>query len=99
MDNEAANNQTSLLDESIIDTTEYDKKVKKARTTIFVVAVIQLLLGVFLAFKYDGLQMYISVGITAVIALVFVLLGLWCKSKPLTAIIIALSLYVVLWLA
>ena len=86
-----------MLDD-VLDTREYDKKVKSAQTTIFIVAGIQLVFGLFVAFTGNDDIMAIQIGVAVVIAAIFFGLGMWCKSKPFTAIIIALSLYVGLWI-
>ncbi len=45
-----------------------------------------------------GTAGWISAGISAMVAVIFLLLGFWTKSKPYTAIIIALVIYGLLWL-
>jgi hypothetical protein len=88
------NEQPETIFEDVLDTSAYDKKVRSARTAIFVVAGIQLAFGIYVAFTGNEELRNIQIGIAVVISAMFFGLGLWSKSKPFTAIITALSLYV-----
>jgi len=78
----------------VLDTREYDGKVKSAQTAIFVVAGVQLIFGIILAFVGAEADRNIQIIFSVIIAAIFGGLGLWCKKMPLIAIIIALCLYV-----
>jgi len=84
--------QSDFLDD-IIDTREYDKKIKSAQNTIFIVAGVQLIFGLIVAFTGPEEVQNIQIGVAVVISAIFFGLGLWCKKKPFTAIIIALTVY------
>lgn len=87
----------NMLDD-VLDTREYDAKVKSAQNAIFVVAGIQVVFGIIMAFVGPEELRNIEIGIAVVIGAIFFGLGLWCKRKPLVAIIIALVLYAALLL-
>jgi len=78
---------------------EADKKIRQASNTLFVVGAITFFfsLGVYLWGYYGSyigdLPQFLS---NALLGLVFVALGFWCKAKPLPAILSGLSLYL-LW--
>jgi len=95
---EITEQQKSIFDDELIDTREYDKKIKSAQTSIFVVAGVQMLFGIFYAFTNNGPEMYFTLGIVMFVSLLFLGLGFWCKKKPLAAIVTALILYVSLLL-
>jgi hypothetical protein len=95
---ETTDQQKSIFDDDIIDTSEYDKKIKSAQTSIFVVAGVQMLFSLIYLFSNDGPEMYFSFGIMAFVSLLFLGLGFWCKKKPLAAIVTALVIYVSLLL-
>ena len=90
---ETTDQQKSIFDDDIIDTSEYDKKIKSAQTSIFVVAGVQMVFGIIQALMNDGPEMYFSLGIMVFISLLFLGLGFWCKKKPLAAIVTALVIY------
>lgn len=75
-------------------TADYDKKIRNARTAIFVVGGAQLLLGSILAFTGPEEDRMLSLGICVFLAAVFIGLGFWTKKKPYAAIVTALCLYV-----
>src|SRR4051812_12961748 len=92
---EITEQQKSIFDEDIIDTSEYDKKIKSAQTSIFVVGGVQLVFGLIQYFNNanEDLERNISLGIMVFISLLFLGLGFWCKKKPFAAIVTALIVY------
>ena len=87
---------TDLLQEEDLSMEGYDKPVKKARNTLFVIAAIQLIAGIFFAFQQNGLARIISICLLVAISAIFFLLALWTKRKPYDAIVTALIIYSVL---
>jgi hypothetical protein len=71
----------------------YDKHVRNARILLFVLAGLTLLLLVSAA-PFDTLGRIISGGIIVLFAGVFVVLALWTKKRPFTALLCALIFYV-----
>lgn len=57
------------------------------------VAIVQLVFGIFSSLALEEDAMYITIGLSAFIALIFAALGFWCKKKPFAAIITALVIY------
>lgn len=94
--------EDSIFNESDFSTEGYDKHVKNARNAIFVVAVTQLVFGVFIVLSgsknEDILTLAISLGVIILVALIFFSFGLWTKKKPYTAILSALIFYAALLL-
>jgi hypothetical protein len=90
---EKSNPQPESVLDDVLDTREYDKKVKNAQNTIFAVAIIQFVVGLYMAFTGTEELRNIEIGIAVVISGLFFGLAFWCKSKPFTAIVMALSLY------
>ncbi len=84
--------QKNLLDD-VLDTAQYDKKVKQAQNALFIVTVVYLIGGIIQIFTDNSEEWLINLSIIVVIALMFLGLGLWCKYKPVVALIIALVLY------
>jgi hypothetical protein len=99
------NNKEDALDgtsESIFTENEfsmegYDKNIRQARNTLFFLAGLQLLLGIYLLFNSSSNAGWISFVITALVAIIFLGLGFWTKQKPYNAIIFALIIYILLW--
>lgn len=89
--------QESVL-EDIFDTREYDKKIKQAQNGLFIVAAIYLLVGIIQIFSDDSEDWLINTGVIVVVAAIFIALALWAKYKPLTALIIALALYLLIFI-
>lgn len=84
--------QESFLEE-IFDTRAYDKKIKQAQNGLFVVAVIYLLAGIVQIFADDSEDWLINIGVTVVVAAIFLALAFWVKKNPLPALVIAITLY------
>lgn len=77
----------------------YESGIKKARTALFVTAGL-LLLGEILFVSMSGSQWTpLMIGVIAIEVGIFVALGFWTKTKPYSAIIIGLILFVLYWIA
>jgi hypothetical protein len=84
-----------LIDKEIkqLDLNEDEGSVTSAEVTIFVLAGLTMLSGVFLSFMAKS---YVVLVISLVLALIYIALGFWAKQKPLPAILCCLVLYVTL---
>jgi len=71
----------------------YDKHVRNARITLYVVAGL-FLLSIFLIQGLEDTAKNIMIGILVFMAVVFVLLGYWSTKRPFTAILIGLIIFV-----
>jgi|GEM_PF-994909 len=73
----------------------YDKPVKRAQTTLFIIAGIEILSAVVTGVTGDmePLARLIAIIITLLISALFIALGFWTKYKPYSAIITALVIY------
>lgn len=77
----------------------YETGIKKARTALFVTAGL-LLLGEVLTISMEGLEWTpLMIGIVAIEVGIFVALGFWTKTKPYSAIITGLVLFIIYWIA
>lgn len=92
--NPAKDSQETIFDESELLSHGYDKHVRRARTTIFVVAGIQFVFGFVLGFSGPEDSKWITIGIVSIFAAIFAALGFWANSKPYHAILTALILFV-----
>ncbi len=92
--NSAKDPQETIFDESELLNHGYDKHVRRARTTIFVVAAIQFVFGFVLGFSGPEDTKWITIGVVTVIAGIFAAIGFWANSKPYYAILTALILFV-----
>jgi uncharacterized membrane protein len=89
-------NQQESIFKDVFDTEPYEKSLKTARIWLYVIAGIQLLMGIIEYNMVDDKQLAIIVlAVQAFIGLLFLILGLWSKSKPTAAFTIALVLYLV----
>lgn len=87
--------QESILTD-IVDKESYEKPLKNARTWLYVIAALQLAMGLYEFFTVeDNLVASIALGIQATIALAFFLLALWSKKKPVQAFLTALICYII----
>ena len=76
----------------------YETGIKKARTALFVTAVL-LLIGEVLSVSMAGLEWTpLLVGIVAVEVGIFVALAFWTKTKPYTAIVVGLIIFILYWI-
>lgn len=75
----------------------HENGIKKARTALFVTAGL-LLLGEIINASTSGVEWTpLMIGIVAVEVGVFIALALWTKTKPFTAIVVGLILFILLW--
>ena len=76
----------------------YETGIKKARNALFITAAL-LLVGEIISISQSGLEITpFVIGFIAVEVGIFVALAFWTKTKPLTAIIVGLILFVLLWI-
>lgn len=76
-----------------------DKKIKSAGTTLYVLAGLSMLSGIIFFFIYNGQAEATAELIAgAVIAIIYFLLALWSKKKPVAAIISGLVLFFLVWI-
>lgn len=89
--------QSTIFNEEEFLNSGYDKHIRQARNTIFVVAAIQFIFGLVSMFAMEEVTAkWVSFGIAAFTASIFVVLALWTKKKPYTAILVALVIYCLL---
>jgi prepilin signal peptidase PulO-like enzyme (type II secretory pathway) len=89
--------QATIFDEDEFLNRGYDKHIRQARNTIFVVAAIQFIFALVSMFATEDVTAkWLTFGIATFIALIFVALALWTKKKPYTAILLALIIYCLL---
>jgi hypothetical protein len=89
--------QATIFNEEEFLNRGYDKNIRQARNTIFVVAAIQFIFGLISMFMVEEVAAkWITFGLAALIAAIFVALALWTKKKPYTAILSALIIYCLL---
>lgn len=82
-----------IFEEIDFDIREHNKQIKQSRNTIFIVAVIQFLFGIVSGHQIGGEMGWLVFGVAGFIAIIFLILGIWTKKKPYTAILIALIFY------
>jgi hypothetical protein len=89
--------EESIFEDIEVDTRAYQKHIRRARILLFIIAGLQLiaaiLLGIAGEFGYE-----IEVGVQVVLGLVFAGLAFWTKYKPYAALLIALVIYVGIFL-
>jgi len=76
-----------------IDLEDYNKQIKKAGMTLYLIAAFTLLWGVIL--YATSKETAILIG-SVIISVIFVSLGFWSRKKPLAAIISGAALYAIL---
>ena len=95
---EAIANSPSIFAE-IIDYSPLEKSMKQARIWLYVIAAIQLIMGLV---EYNTAETkligWLAFGIDSGIGAIFLVLALWSKKKPALAFSIALGLYVLIHL-
>ncbi len=69
---------------------EASSQIKKARNSIFVVAAIAFLSGIYYYFKLEDSSILI---VNTILSLCYLLLGFWSQKRPLVALILALLVY------
>ena len=76
----------------------YESGIRKARTALFVTAGL-LLLGEVITASVQQLEWTpLLIGIIAIEVGIFVALGFWTKTKPYTAILVGLILFILYWI-
>ena len=76
----------------------YESGIKKARTALFVTAAL-LLIGEVISVSMSGLEWTpLLIGIVAIEVGIFIALGFWTKTKPYSAIIIGLIVFILYWI-
>jgi len=84
----------SILEDSI-DTSAYEKNMRNARIWLYVIAGFQFLMGIYeyatIPIQEEGI---IAFAIDGFIAVLFLVLALWSRKKPVVAFTVALILYV-----
>ena len=75
----------------------HETGIKKARTALFVTAAV-IFIGEMISSSASGIGLTpLVIGIALVEAGIFVALGFWTKTKPYTAIIVGLIVFVLMW--
>jgi len=69
---------------------EASSTIKKGRNTLFVIAAISFLSGLYYFFKLDDSAVLI---INTILSLCYLLLAFWSQQKPLVALLLGLMLY------
>lgn len=69
---------------------EAPKLIRQARNTLFVIAGITLLSGLFMFYFQDDIATLIA---AVIMTAIYVILGFWSQQKPLIALVCALLLY------
>ena len=85
--------ESIFSEEDLLNSDQYDKHVRQARNTIFVIAGIQFISGIVIAATGDQSLIWYNFGFSTFVALIFLAIGFWAKSKPYYAIITALVLF------
>jgi hypothetical protein len=85
--------EETIFSESELLGNGYDKHVRRARNTIFVVAAVQLVLGLIIGFSGPEESKWITIGIMVVVSGIFAALGFWANRKPYHAILVALIFF------
>jgi len=89
--------QQSVL-EDVFDTRAYNKKIKQAQNGLYIVAAIYLIVGIIQLFTDNSEDWGINIGIIVAVAAIFIALAFWAKYNPLPALIIALGLYLLIFI-
>jgi hypothetical protein len=86
--------QESILEDTI-DTSAYEKTLKRGRVWLYIIAAMQSLMGIYeYATEPDNTIGLIAMGIDMFIGATFLTLALWSRSKPIPAFTTALVLYI-----
>ena len=92
------NEQETIFKDDEFSLEGYDKSIKNARLALFAVAGLQLIFGTIIGVSQDSDTAIYTVIISIIVAAIFIGLGLWTKSKPYTAIVTGLIVFVSLHL-
>ena len=88
---------TENIFSEMVDYTPLEKSMKNARIWLYVIAGMQLLIGIYeYATEIDPMVKWLALGIDAGIGAIFFILALWSRKKPILAFTIALALYLVM---
>ncbi|AUC75093.1 zinc-ribbon domain-containing protein [Olleya sp. Bg11-27] len=68
-----------------------EEKIKSARNTLYVIAGVVFLFGLFLFFKNGD---NVALLVNFILGAIYMLLGTWSKQKPLVALLLGLLLYI-----
>lgn len=90
------NEQETIFKGEAFSLEGYDKGIKNARNALFVVAALQIIFGIIMGVAQGGDEAVYVMVVACVIGAIFFGLGLWTKSKPYTAILTGLILFIVL---
>ena len=90
------NDQDTIFQSDEFSLEGYDKSIRNARTALFVVAGVQLLFGIIYGLAQGNEEAMPIMIVAIVIAAIFFGLGMWTKSKPYTAILTGLILFIAL---
>jgi peptidoglycan/LPS O-acetylase OafA/YrhL len=90
--------EESIFTEDDYSMEGYDKHVRHARVTLYVVAVL-MVLSLFLLPRMADTARKIAIGFVVFLAAVFAVLGYWSTKKPFTAILTGLIVYIALQVA
>lgn len=88
----------SIFNGEEFSTEGYDKNIRHARNILFILAALELCMGIFFLFSVGGQAAWISFGITTLVAIIFFILGIYTKAKPYNAILYGLIVYIMLWI-
>ncbi|MDZ4793304.1 MAG: hypothetical protein SGI83_03415 [Bacteroidota bacterium] len=77
----------------------YESGIKKARTALFVTALLLLIGEIISASASDFVFTPLMIAVIVVEVGIFVALALWTKTKPYSAIITGLIVFILLWVA
>ncbi len=69
---------------------EAPKKIKSARTSLFVISGISFLYGLIMFFSNDDSASLIT---SAILSIIYLVLGYWSQQKPLIALVLGLLVY------
>ena len=89
----------TLLD--VADMSGYDKSLKTARNWLYVLAALQLAMGIYEYFQYQNAGQnigWMALGIDVGIGLIFLGCAIWSIKKPVPAFLVALIAYILVQL-
>lgn len=85
-------NEESIFSDMNLNLKVYEKHIRRARITLFVVGVLQLS-ALLMYYGAESLEEIIMVSVLVFIAIIFIGLGFWTKYQPFIALSVALILY------
>jgi hypothetical protein len=94
-----SDNSQETIFAGLADTTGYDRNLRRARIWLYVIAGIQLVMGIYEYSEMATTQLgIIAFCIDAGIGAIFLGLSLWSRKKPVTAFLTALIFYIAVML-